>query len=120
MKIKFITIAFFLFIVFILSGKIAFSQNATVFGSIKDTAGNPLAVMESTVGAAQIFGAHAVAIADDSAMLSRNLADRNAQIAILTTADDGHVARHREASLITLRAEHYEHHLHVFSLPKQI
>jgi hypothetical protein len=45
-------------------------------------------------------------------MFARNIPHRNAQIAILAPANDGHVPYDRKASTLAVVAKHYQHYLH--------
>ena len=71
-----------------------------------------LGVEERAVGAAEVFDLQHVAVADEPAMLAGDVAERDAQVAVLASADDGHVARDGEAPPLPVRPEHHEYRLH--------
>lgn len=71
------------------------------------------AVVERSVGAAQVFDLQDIVVGDEAAMFSRDIAKRNAQVAIFTTANDGHGARQRKAAPLAIGPKHHQNHLHV-------
>ena len=48
----------------------------------------------------------------EAAVLAGDVAERDAQVAVLASSDDGHVARDGEAAPLPVRPEHHEYRLH--------
>ncbi len=70
------------------------------------------AVEEGAVGAAEVFELEAVAVAEDAAVLARDFAQGDAEVAVLAASDDGHVAGHGETAPLPVRSEHDQYRLH--------
>src|SRR5206468_1785656 len=71
-----------------------------------------LAVDVSAVGRAEIFNLDRFAVDDQAAMFSRDVRERDSQIAIFATTNDTHVARDRETAALAVRSEHDHHDAH--------
>src|SRR5438105_4789845 len=71
-----------------------------------------LAVVVGAVGAAKVFQAKRIAVADQPAVLSRDLTQGDAQVAVFAAADHGDVARDRETAPVPIRSEHHKYSLH--------
>jgi hypothetical protein len=65
-----------------------------------------LAIVVGSVGAAQVFKTKNICFPHQAAMLAGNLAQGDAQIAILAATDDGDIARNRETSPVSVGPEH--------------
>jgi hypothetical protein len=71
-----------------------------------------VAVQVGPVGAAEVFQPQAVAVAHHAAVLAGDLAQRDAQVAVLAAADHGHVTNDGKATPFPVRPKHYEYRLH--------
>lgn len=71
-----------------------------------------LAIDVSAIGAAEVFNAEGVAVADEAAMLSRHFPQRNAKVAIFPPTDNSHVARHGKTPAFAVCTKHHKNGLH--------
>jgi hypothetical protein len=77
-----------------------------------------LGVEVGAVGTAEVLDLQDVAVADEAAVLAGDVAQGDAEVAVLAPADDGHVARDGETPPLPVRPEHHEYRLHV-DLPRK-
>jgi hypothetical protein len=71
-----------------------------------------LAIVESSVGAAEIFNAKGIPIADQPTVLTRDVAKRDPKIAVLATANDSDIAGDGETPPFAIRSKHHKYRLH--------
>jgi len=77
-----------------------------------------LAIAIRAVGLAQILDLDGFTFKDDPAMLAGDVRERNAEIAIFATTDNGHVSRDRETPALSIRPKHDHYNAHANSPPR--